>query len=288
VSVQLLHGDCRALLPGLPDASIDAVISDPPYPEIDRAYGRLTEAEWMALMQNVVRECRRVLKPTGSAVFILQPNSARVGSMRLWLWRFLVWAGETWNVVQDAYWWNYTAPPTVHTHRDIGLMRPSIKACIWLGPADCYRNQGAVLWEESHRSAAERSGQRAQYNGLRRVPSGYTNRIKRILDTSEERGGTTPFNIIPIANNDNRASAGAMGHGAGTPFALCDWWVRYLCPPGGTVCDPFAGTATVGEAAIKRGCGFIGMEQYAPYWPMADARLSAAHAAYQPALLEVG
>ena len=63
-NAQILAGDCRDLLPTLADASIDAVITDPPYPEIDRAYGRLTELEWHELMREVVRETRRVLKPT--------------------------------------------------------------------------------------------------------------------------------------------------------------------------------------------------------------------------------
>jgi DNA modification methylase len=64
--------------------SIDAIITDPIYPEIDREYGRLTERQWHALMREVVAECRRVLKPKGSAVFILQPNAEKIGQMRLW------------------------------------------------------------------------------------------------------------------------------------------------------------------------------------------------------------
>lgn len=54
-TIQLMHGDCLSLLPSIPSASVDAVISDPPYPEIDRDYGRWTEAEWHELMRGVVR-----------------------------------------------------------------------------------------------------------------------------------------------------------------------------------------------------------------------------------------
>lgn len=81
----ILEGDCREVLPTLPSASVDCVITDPPYPHIRRSYGYWTEAEWFDLMRAVVPQCMRVLKPTGSAVFILQPNSERVGRMRLWL-----------------------------------------------------------------------------------------------------------------------------------------------------------------------------------------------------------
>jgi hypothetical protein len=41
-------------------------------------------------MKEVATECRRVLKPKGSAVFILQPNYEAVGRMRLWLWEFVL------------------------------------------------------------------------------------------------------------------------------------------------------------------------------------------------------
>ena len=68
-------------------ASVDAIITDPPYPCIDRAYGRMTEAAWLDMMRTVVKECQRVLKPSGSSMFILQPNYRSVGSMRLWAWR---------------------------------------------------------------------------------------------------------------------------------------------------------------------------------------------------------
>lgn len=74
--------------------SIDAIICDPIYPEVKREYGRITEQEWHGLMRVVVTEARRVLRPKGSAVFILGPNSEKVGKMRLWLWEFVAWVGR--------------------------------------------------------------------------------------------------------------------------------------------------------------------------------------------------
>ncbi len=45
---RIIHGDCLDVLPDFADASFDAVITDPPYPEISRDYGRMTEADWRA------------------------------------------------------------------------------------------------------------------------------------------------------------------------------------------------------------------------------------------------
>jgi hypothetical protein len=149
--VTLLLGDCTERMAEIATASVDAIIADPPYPEIDRPYGRMTEAEWHAMMRRVVAESRRVLKPTGSAVFILQPNAEKTGRMRLWLWEFMVWAGREWGLIQDVYWWNTSHMPEALAIQG-RLMRPAVRGCVWLGPADCYRDQTSIAWSESDRN----------------------------------------------------------------------------------------------------------------------------------------
>lgn len=268
---RLILGEALDVVRTLPTATIDAVISDPPYPEIDRDYGKYTESQWHAMMHALVPEVRRVLKPTGSAVFVLQPNSRKVGSMRPWLFEFQAWCCRRWNMVQDAWWWNYTVPPAGHAIQG-RLMRPSVKACVWCGPPECWRDQEAVLWTESQRNIAMRCGHRVKRE---RQPSGHTVDRVRCGEAALRRGGVTPFNCLPIDNADHANSAGAYGHGAGTPLALCDWWCRYICPPGGTVLDPFSGTATVGVAALKLGRNYIGIEKEPQYHVSAQQRLTA-------------
>jgi DNA modification methylase len=276
-----LHcGDCLDILPTIPAASIDAVICDPPYPEISRDYGRMTEDDWWAMMMGVCAEVRRVLKPTGSAVFILQPNSRKVGSMRGWLWRFLAWATEEWNVIQDVYWWNYAMPPTVHCNRQNGLMRPSLKYAIWLGDSGCYRRQSAVLLPASD---ATLNDKRINRHDLEYKPSGLSVRYGRMLTTSVERGGVTPFNVFVGANSDSSQGSGTYGHGAGTPLKLADWWTRYIVPTGGVVLDPFNGAGTMGVAALQNGAHYIGIEKMQKYIDVSHERL----AKVQPALMEV-
>jgi hypothetical protein len=145
----LICGDCRVEMKKLAAGSVDAIICDPIYPEVEREYGRMSEQDWHVMMREVVGQGRRVLKPKGSAVFILGPNSERVGRMRLWLWDFVAWTGREWNLVQDAWWWAVDQLPLGGIKRGQGLMRPSVKMCVWLGSPDCYRNQDAVLWTPS-------------------------------------------------------------------------------------------------------------------------------------------
>lgn len=269
------HGDCREVMATLDAESVDAVVCDPPYAEIDRPYGRLTEPQWHDLMDGVMAQVRRVLKLSGSAVFILQPNSERVGRMRPWLWEFMAKWSREWNMVQDAWWWNHCTPPTVHCQRKRGLMRPSMKACVWLGASDCYRNQDAVLVEPSEAAKADKRYERHELT-LKYGPSGLSMRNARALSAFRERGGVTPFNVVVCSNTDSATSSGASGHGAGTPLPLASWWTRYICPEGGTILDPFCGAGTMGVAAVSIGRDFIGVEKEAEYVEIARARIAAA------------
>jgi DNA modification methylase len=272
--IDLRLGDCLEVLPTLEAGSVDCVITDPPYPEIDRDYGRMSEPEWHEMMRSVVKEVRRILKPRGSAVFVLQPNSERVGRMRPWLWDFMAWTAREWNQVQDVWWWNISSPPTVHCNRERGLMRGSLKACVWLGSPDCYRCQDEVLWSESEANAAQRGASRL----LKYKPGGLSMRSGRCTAAAENRGGVTPFNVLPIANANSTSSAGAHGHGAGTPLSLVSWWIRYLTECGGTVLDPFMGSGTTGIACKRAECDFIGIESDPGYFAIAQKRIAAEQA----------
>lgn len=275
-AVSLHPGDCLDVLRMLPTASVDAVVTDPPYPEIDREYGRWTEAEWHELMRGVVTECRRILKPRGSAMFVLQPNSEHVGRMRPWLWEFMAWTSREWNQVQDLWWWNINAPTTVHCHRNYGLSRPSIKACVWLGDSDCYRNQNNVLWSESQVSIEKRMSSRCS-NNIEYRSSGLSYRNNRAYRVAEERKGVTSFNLLPIPSGGPRNPS--FGHPAATPPDICNWWIRYISPPDGVVCDPFMGSGTTGIESVKLGMSFIGIERHLPYFNIARRRIAEAEAA---------
>ncbi len=63
---EIFNGDCLELLQSLPDSSVDLVVSSPPY-NLGKEYEakRALEA-YIADQTEILRECCRVLKPTGS------------------------------------------------------------------------------------------------------------------------------------------------------------------------------------------------------------------------------
>ena len=264
----LIQGDCTKELKKIRTSSIDAIICDPPYPEVNREYGRMTEKDWHDMMHKVVAESRRVLKPKGSAVFILQPNYESIGKLRTWLFEFVVWAAKEWNLVQDVWWWAVDAMPLAGANRKIGLMRQSVKMCVWLGSPDCYKNQEAVLRTPSERTAARH---RADIT-LRIGPAGKNYRNSTIALAADERGGTTPMNCLPIPIGGR--SIGSGDHPAVTPYDLASWWCKYILPSGGTLLDCFAGSGTMLAAGLDHGASkVIGIERQAKYLKIAKKRI---------------
>lgn len=72
MTVRILHGDCRALLPTLPDGSVHCCVTSPPYFGL-RDYGHAeqiglepTPDEFVAVLVDVFREVRRVLRDDGT------------------------------------------------------------------------------------------------------------------------------------------------------------------------------------------------------------------------------
>ena len=61
--IKLIQGDCIEKMKDLPDESIDAIVTDPPY-ELG-FMGKKWDASGIAYNVNLWKECLRVLKPGG-------------------------------------------------------------------------------------------------------------------------------------------------------------------------------------------------------------------------------
>ena len=125
--------------------------------------------------------------------------------------------------------------PLTGTSRKDGLMRHSMNFGVWLGPPDCHRNQDNVLWTPSDTIFADGKSEKELHNKL----AGRACRDGRIAETEEERGGTTPFNLLPVPVGGIAATYNC--HPATTTYDNAAWWVKYLLPQGSVLLDCFAG-----------------------------------------------
>lgn len=77
-----------------------------------------------------------------------------------------------------------------------------------------------------------------------------------------DSGSAARFFYTAKADKGDRADS---RHPTVKPVDLMRWLVRLVCPPGGTVLDPFAGSGTTGEAAMLEGFDAILIEREAEH-----------------------
>lgn len=85
--IKLMHGDCLELMKQLPDASVDLVLTDPPYGTAggmgknEERYSRIANVEWDKALEPAafLQECNRVLRINGALVlFGQEPYTSRL------------------------------------------------------------------------------------------------------------------------------------------------------------------------------------------------------------------
>ncbi|MGO1851893.1 MAG: DNA-methyltransferase [Microbacteriaceae bacterium] len=103
--------------------------------------------------------------------------------------------------------------------------------------------------------------------------------LDRQSGSTEELGGASRFFYCakPTAAERPEYIDAATGervfHRTVKPVGLMRWLVRLLAARGGTVLDPFAGSGTTVEAALREGVAAIGIEREARYLPLIDQRV---------------
>jgi site-specific DNA-methyltransferase (adenine-specific) len=75
-------------------------------------------------------------------------------------------------------------------------------------------------------------------------------------------------------NGRNQTQAAANNHPTVKPLALMRYLTRLICPPGGTVLDPFCGSGSTGCGAVQEGFNFIGIEAESEYCEIARRRIA--------------
>lgn len=245
--VRLYGGDALAVLASLPDGSVDAVVTSPPYAE-QRAstYGGIPEAEYPAWTARWMEPLRRVLKPTGSVLVVIRPH-IRDGTLSDYILRTrLAVRAAGWAELDELIWVKPDAPPLGRVDRP----RRSWESILWFG-----RSGAAWCDPKANGAPSKRLGleggramrhERSEWGHLHGRRQSYAEGVARCRDVA-----AFGVSCNPDGDADNE-------HAAPYPTPLAAWCIRLACPPGGTVCDPFMGSGSTGVAAIQEGRQFIG------------------------------
>ncbi|HYO88884.1 MAG TPA: site-specific DNA-methyltransferase [Candidatus Limnocylindrales bacterium] len=249
------HGDCRAVLAGLPENSVDLIFSDPPYnlqlrgdllrPDhskvdaVDDDWDQFADfAAYDAFTREWLSACRRVLKDTG-ALWVIGSyhNIHRVGA-----------------IVQDLGFW-------------------ILNEVVWVKANPMPQFRG-VRFTNAHETLlwCKKSREQKRYTF-------HYQALKAANDGKQMRSDGQ----MPICSGRERLTVdGRKLHSTQKPEALLYRVLLASTNPGDVVLDPFFGTGTTGAVAKALGRHFIGIEQEEVYAAAAQARIDAVQPPERP------
>jgi DNA modification methylase len=250
-AVELIHGECVAAMRGLDDASVDAIVTDPPYGIGLR--GRKWDRTGIAVSVEMWRECLRVLKPGAHVAAFAATRTYH---------RMACAIEDAGFECRDMIAWTYGQgfPKSRHALKPalepICLARKrgrseglNIEACRigWAG--DKARSilrkgdRGGILLGLKPQAFVPAPGGRWPAN---LVLDGSAEALTVFSDSS---AAARFFYCAKAGPTDRLGSK----HPTVKPVSLIRWLARLIARPGGLVLDPFAGTGTTGEAAVLEG-----------------------------------
>jgi site-specific DNA-methyltransferase (adenine-specific) len=297
--------DTLAVLPKLPDASVDVVITDPPYGIgiIGSAWDRKgTGAAFASWTADWASECRRLLKPGGHLVAFGAPRTfhrlvSGIEDGGLEIRDCLMWLhaqgvpksrrlpGGFGTALKPAYEPILLARAplsgTVNENRAIhGTGALSIDATRSPAGDPAGRWPPNMLLSHAARCRAERCAPNCPVSTLdasrpevRPSRFFYTAKpTRREREAGCEALAAVQRQIFSTANGVPRPVRNS--HPTVKPIAVMRWLIALTCPAGGIVLDPFAGSGTTGAAAMLEGRRFAGIERDERFAQIACARLS--------------
>jgi len=299
-SVVLEHNDCFEAFRQVPDCSIDAVITDPPY-FLDKlksdweleAIANVTRSsqvtslpggmkfdpqqglDFQRFMGDVAEQALRVLKPGG---FFLSFSAPRL------VHRLGVAVEDVGFHVRDMWLWLYTQNqvkamsvarflPTLgeldderkaQLEQQLAIWKtPQIKSCV--EPIVCAQRppEGTFL----HNWAKYGVG---LINSAARVGEDATMFPANVLTTESICGPLDRAFLVPKPGKTERGDFNK--HISVKPLALMSQLISLTVRPGGRVLDPFSGSGSTGIAAVMNGCNYLGFELNPDYFTMSQTR----------------
>lgn len=237
MTIEILTGDCIQILASLPTASVDAIVTDPPYGE--------TSLPWDKWVDGWPEAVSRVLKPSGSMwVF---------GTFRMFTSHWSEFSN--WNLAQDVIW---------EKHNGSGFATDRFRR-VHEQVAHFYRGswgdvfKGKVVTMDAKKRTVKKSAKASKWHGT----TGATT-------YQSEEGGPKIMRSVIYA----RSMHGRSLHPTQKPEAILEPLILNSCPPGGVVLDPFAGSGSTGFVAHRLGRSAIMIEGDQKYADIIHERFS--------------
>ena len=244
-SGEIWHADAAAL--PLADKSADLVFGSPPYCDA-RDYGIGADREcqeWIDWMLTVTTEALRVSR--GAVVWVAAGVTRDRNYWPACEGLMYEWWKRGGSMYRPCYWHRVGIPGSGGDQ----WFRADVEYVM------CFKDAGPLPWTDNtacgHTPKFDVGGRMSSRNVHGQRSNG--NRTRGHYGIPEK---SNPGNLLRT-----NAGGGHLGHAlaheseAPFPAKLVEFFVLSLCPPGGTVLDPFSGSGTTAAVAQRHGRRFI-------------------------------
>ncbi|ENR9159448.1 site-specific DNA-methyltransferase [Escherichia coli] len=233
--LSLYHAQAHDVLRMLPENSVDALITDPPYSSgATHKAGRTCQGSHAKYIND--EDLHRFEGFEGENM-----------DARSWEYWTHLWMTQAWRTVRPG---GYALVFT--DWRQLPALTDAFQAAgfTW---------RGIVAWNKGRASRTPHTGY-------------FRHQCEYVVWGSKGALGKSPSGPFDGCTTHHTRPQEKQ-HPTGKPESLMDELVR-VCEPGGLILDPFMGSGTTGVAALRRGCRFTGIELNAHYFSVAQARLT--------------
>jgi site-specific DNA-methyltransferase (adenine-specific) len=280
----LLLGDSLALLKTIPDSSVHACITDPPYfidglgdewnkSNVDKSIGKAgvigslpvgmkfdpkQGLKFQSFMFDISREIERVLVPGG---FYISFSQARLYH------RLAVAVEDAGFEVRDMLTWKYEGQAKAFSQ-------------------DHFIRKMALPEKEKARIIADLGGRKTPQLKPQIEPMVLAQKPKQgtfvenwlqhrvgLVDVSQSLDGKFPGQVIEVPKPTTKEKGAGNDHPTVKPVRLISHLVKLFSVQGQTILDPFMGSGSHGVAAVMNNRDFIGIERDVHYHEISKGRI---------------
>jgi DNA modification methylase len=297
--------DSREVLQAMPEGSVNAVITSPPYAlHFKKEYGNVDKAGYVEWFLPFATEISRVLKDDGSFVLNIGGSYNKgLPTRSIYQYKLLIELVETvgFHLAQEFYWYNPAKMPMPAEWVTVRRIRvkDAVEHVWWLSktPHPKANNRNVLKPYSDDMIRLNQRGVRATVR-----PSGHN--IRASFD-KVNAGGSIPPNVFeeelrqedaPVAllkfgNNSANdiytkkcKERGVKIHPARFPAALPEFFIKMLTDEGDVIVDTFAGSNTTGAVAESLKRRWVALESTQEYLDASKFRFEGADIKTRPTL----
>lgn len=244
--IELHYGDCLEIMKSMPDKSVDAVITDPPYGTTNIKWDKPIDLKlfW--------KEILRISKDKSPILsFSSQPFTTDLINSNRKMFRYeIIWKKTTPSGFLNAN----VAPLRAHENIEVFYKKSIVYHPI----------KSKVVRTDLRRVRRQIACRAKQYRDMK-------------MSDWIEKGERFPTDVIEFSNW-NGVSFGnkrkdSTKHPTQKPVDLMSYLVLTFTNPGDVVFDPYMGSGTTAIACVQSGRNFIGIEIDPEYFKIAEKRI---------------